>query len=120
MVRLLRNELGTIWFDGIKPKITQEDFKKLQQQAPGTWGRTEKIDEFRMLNTSTLWKYDFSILIQDVLNIKAKKPLTYQFAEGLTVRHLFRVAEILEIEIPEKINGRQLTDLISKKLGTHS
>ena len=124
MVRLLKDELCTIWwggpkYGGVRSKITEEDHKKLRQQAPGTWGETEQINEHKILNKGTLSKWDLSGLIQDVLNIKAGRPLTYEFGEDLMVGHLRQIAELLEVEVPKKTNGRVLTNLILAKLRAH-
>ncbi len=120
MVLLSRNELTTIWFDGIKKTATQDDLEWLQKNAPSRWGHTETvetIDEFAMLHTTTLWKYHLSVLIQDVLSAKAKKSSPYRcLFKGLAVEHLSQIAKVLKIEIPKKINGRALTNLILKKL----
>jgi hypothetical protein len=118
MVRIKKRNLGIIWFFGIKPLITEEDFKKLREQGPGTWGQAKKLDEFEILNIiSTLSKFDISCLIQDVLNIKAGRPIpSYQVVDGLSLKHLLEVAELLGVEIPKETKGRALTNLIIEKI----
>jgi hypothetical protein len=118
MVKIKKRDIKIIWFFGITPLITEEDFKKLREQGPGTWGQAKKLNEFKILNImNTLSKLDISCLIQDVLNIKAGRPIpSYQFAGGLSMKNLLEVAELLGVEIPKKISGQGLTNLIVEKI----
>ncbi len=107
-------ELLTI-FDWLAAQITLRDKRWLNQNQPGFWrGKSIKnaIDAMRKSDTFYL-----RTVIESLLDAKRREKASYyRPVTTLAVQDLLQIVQMLKIEIPDKISGPELRDLIIGKI----
>jgi len=111
---LRRGELDTI-LDWLEPQITAKDKRWLNREWPGLWQRKSvgnATDEIRERDVTYL-----RLAIEGILDAKRGEKASYpRPVTTLAGEDLLQIAEMLKIEIPNKISGPELRDLIIGKI----
>jgi hypothetical protein len=112
LVKLRKVEAWEIWLF-LKPKITRTHLQRLAKKWPGRWESAKSPDEVRIDDT-----FDLVHSIRAVLDeMKGEKTSYERPILGLATEDLFQLAEMLRIEVPEKIRTqRDFLNKILKKI----